>query len=222
MSEEQKELAVVYKIDDNEIRLTPNIVQNYLVGSNTKITLGEFKLFTELCKVRKLNPFLKEAYIIKYGSNPATIVVGKDVIIKRAVLHPQYDGKESGIIVMNDAGEITERNGCFASINETIVGGWARVYRKDRAHAEYMSVSLSEVASKKGTGEFNSTWMNQTATMVEKVAKVRALREAFVDDLQGLYDIDEMNNQTPEPLTEPIKDAEFEVLEPKQVNLDEV
>ena len=45
MSEEKKELAVVYKIDDNEIRLTQNIVQNYLVGSDTKITLGEFQTF---------------------------------------------------------------------------------------------------------------------------------------------------------------------------------
>ena len=32
--------------------------------------------------------------------------------------------------------------------------------------------------------------------MVEKVAKVRALREAFVDELAGMYDADELKNVT--------------------------
>ena len=58
--EETNELEVIYKIDKNEVKLTPSIVQKYLVGSNnTPITIQEFKFFTELCKVRKLNPFLK-------------------------------------------------------------------------------------------------------------------------------------------------------------------
>ena len=65
------ELEVRYKIDDNEIILTPNIVQQYIVGDNAKLTPVEFKFFTELCKVRKLNPFLHEAYLIKYGTSPA-------------------------------------------------------------------------------------------------------------------------------------------------------
>jgi len=220
MSNDTKELEVRYEIDGNDIRLTQSIVQNYLVGSDTKITLAEFKLFTELCKVRKLNPFLKEAYIIKYGSQPATIVVGKDVIIKRAVLNPMYDGKESGIIVINDDGEIVEKNGCFYSLNETVVGGWARVYRKDRSHPEYMSVSLQEVAGKKNGG-FNTTWETKTATMVEKVAKVRALREAFVDELQGLYDEAEMAPII-EPKSEAVIEVEAEIIEHKQVNLDEI
>lgn len=51
------ELTVVYKVDDQEIKLTPKIVQDYLVGTTAQITMPEFKLFTELCKVRKLNPF---------------------------------------------------------------------------------------------------------------------------------------------------------------------
>lgn len=34
--------------------------------------------------------------------------------------------------------------------------------------------------------------------MIEKVAKVRALREAFVEDLGGMYEADEMNVDLPE------------------------
>ena len=97
---ESKELTVIYEVDGNEIKLTPSIVQNYIVGSQSKITMPEFKFFTELCKARKLNPFLKEAYCIKYGSEPAAMVVGKDAILKRAILNQNYNGIESGIIVL--------------------------------------------------------------------------------------------------------------------------
>ena len=34
--------------------------------------------------------------------------------------------------------------------------------------------------------------------MIEKVAKVRALREAFVEDLGGMYEAEEMNVDLPE------------------------
>ena len=195
--QQAKELSVTYKIGDNEIKLTPSIVQEFIVGSDSQISIQEFKFFTELCKVRKLNPFLKEAYCIKYGSKPAAIVVGKDAIVKRANLHPQYDGKESGVIVIGANGETLERHGCFVAPDETLVGGWAKVHRKDRENPEYMSVSLSEVVGKKSDGSVNSTWANRSATMVEKVAKVRALREAFVEDLGGMYDADEYSAEAP-------------------------
>ena len=195
---QQMELSVKYNIGDNEIKLSPKIVQEFIVGSNAEITIQEFKFFTELCKVRKLNPFLKEVYCIKYGDRPATIVVGKDAIVKRANLHSQYDGKESGVIVQRSDGSMDERPGCFVAPAETLVGGWAKVYRKDRSKPEYMSVSLDEVIGKKSDGTINSTWATKSATMVEKVAKVRALREAFVEDLAGMYDSDEMQANIPD------------------------
>ena len=194
------EFAVVYEANGEQIRLTPSIVQQYIVGDSGTITLQEFKFFTELCKARKLNPFLKEAYCIKFGNQPAQIVVGKDAILKRAIIHPDYDGMESGIIVMNTAsGEIIERKGTFYLKNsEQLVGGWAKVYRKNWKYPTYCSVSFDEVANRKKDGSLNSNWTGKGATMVEKVAKVRALRETFIEDLSGMYDADEMNSPTPE------------------------
>lgn len=198
MNNEVKELTVTYKVDDQEIKLTPKIVQDYLVGTTAQITMPEFKLFTELCKVRKLNPFLREAYLIKYSNNqPASIVVGKDAILKRAVLNQKYNGMKSGIIVVNESGEVTERKGTFKLDTETLVGGWAEVYRKDWENSIYCSVSLNEAMQKKANGEPNSNWTKQPATMIEKVAKVRALREAFVEDLGGMYEAEEMNVELP-------------------------
>lgn len=195
---EKNELTVEYEAEGQKIKLTPSIVQQYIVGTNAKITLQEFKLFTELCKVRKLNPFLREAYLIKYKEGtPAQLVVGKDAILKRAVLNPNYDGIESGIIIKKEDGTIEERQGTFKLEEEQLVGGWARVFRKDWTHPTYSSVSFNEVAQKTGQGQLNSNWANKGATMVEKVAKVRALRETFVEDLSGMYEAEEVEQDLP-------------------------
>lgn len=192
--ETKQELTVVYEADGETITLTPSIVQNYIVGTDAKITLPEFKFFTSLCKARGLNPFLKEAYCIKYGKNPAQIVVGKDAVLKRAIKNPNYDGMESGVIVQDkETGEITERKGTFYLRDiENLVGGWAKVFRKDWQHPTYCSVAFDEVAQKKSDGSLNANWSGKGATMVEKVAKVRALRETFVEELGGMYEAEEM------------------------------
>ena len=82
-----QDLVVKFEVEGQEVKLSKQIVQEYIVGTEVPITNQEFKLVTELCKVRKLNPFLREAYLIKYKTEtPAQLVVGKDAILKRAVL----------------------------------------------------------------------------------------------------------------------------------------
>lgn len=229
---QKNNLAVVYEVDGQQIKLTPKIVQDYIVGSNAQITMPEFKMFTELCKVRGLNPFLREAYCIKYSnSTPATIVVGKDAILKRAVLNPKYNGMKSGIYVINENGEEIKRTGTFKLPTETLVGGWAEVFRKDWEHSIEASVSLEESIQKKSNGEPNSNWTKQPATMIEKVAKVRALREAFVEDLGGMYEAEEMNVDLPELKDEDkiiqqddenIQEAKIEEKEVQQVDINDL
>lgn len=212
----QNNLAVVYEVDGQQIKLTPKIVQDYIVGTSAQITMPEFKMFTELCKVRGLNPFLREAYCIKYSNKtPATIVVGKDAILKRAVLNPKYNGMKSGIIVTNENGEEKKRTGTFKLPTETLVGGWAEVFRKDWENSIEASVSLDEAIQRKSDGEPNSNWTKQPATMIEKVAKVRALREAFVEDLGGMYEAEEMNVDLPE-----LKEEDRIIVQDEEDNLE--
>ncbi len=222
MSNEKQEIMVKYEIDGQEIKLTPSIVQEYIVGTDAKITMQEFKLFTELCKVRKLNPFLREAYLIKYkNGQPASLVVGKDAILKRAVLNPNYNGIKSGIIVQKEDGTIEERRGLFyIPEKERIVGGWAEVYRKDWEYPTYCSVSFEEVAQRKNDGNLNSNWATKKATMIEKVAKVRALRETFVEDLAGMYEAEEMDNPPVRDITE--ETEVIEQIEPQEDTEEEV
>ena len=221
-NKEKQEIMVKYEIDGQEIKLTPSIVQEYIVGTDAKITMQEFKLFTELCKVRKLNPFLREAYLIKYkNGQPASLVVGKDAILKRAVLNPNYNGIKSGIIVQKEDGTIEERRGLFyIPEKERIVGGWAEVYRKDWEYPTYCSVSFEEVAQRKSDGTLNTNWSTKKATMIEKVAKVRALRETFVEDLAGMYEAEEMDNPPVRDIT--VETEVIEQVEPQEETEEEV
>ena len=220
------EIIVKYNIGDEEIKLTPKIVKEYIVGNkDANITMQEFKMFTSLCKSRKLNPFLKEVYCIKYGNSPATIVVGKDAILKRATLHPQFDGYKSGVIVRTAEGEIVNRKGCFKLDTDELVGSWCEVFRKDWKNSIYASCSFSEINQPK-----NTSWQKQPCVMSEKTALVRALRSAFVEELSGMYDSAEMDTTnksstgfTEEDIQEFDVDTETgEVKEENVIDIDEL
>lgn len=151
----------------------------------------ECRIFIETCKAYHLNPFIKDAYLIHYDNKreetAATIVLGKSAYMQRAEMHPQFDGYEAGIIVLTD-GKIDLRAGTFylKDAGEELLGGWAKVYRKDRSIPYYEEVNLKEY----DTGK--SQWGVRPATMIRKVALVHALREAFPSAYGNLYDESEI------------------------------
>ncbi len=182
-----------YLANGEEVKLSAAMVKKYLVsGDASAVTDQEVMMFLTLCKYQHLNPFLREAYLIKYGTSPATIVTGKDTFTKRAAKNPNYKGKEAGIIVINLKGEIEYREGTFTLKDEQIVGGWARIFAKDR-EPELYTVSFDEYAGRKKDGSLNSQWATKPATMIRKVAVVQGLRECFPEDFEGLYSPEEMS-----------------------------
>lgn len=178
--------AVTFKANGKDVTLTPDIVKSYLVsGNETNITMQELVMFINLCKFNGLNPWLKEAYLIKYGSSPATLVTSKEAYLKRAEANPAYDGKAEGLIVLNTDGEVEHRDGAFYMEGEEILGAWCEVYRKDRSHPTREEVSFKEYAGRTKDGSLNSQWATKPATMIRKVAIVHALREAFPGVIGG-------------------------------------
>lgn len=184
-----------YKANGEDIKLSSSIVRKYLVnGDAANVTDQEVMMFLTLCKYQHLNPFLRECYLVKYGNSPATIVTGKDTFTKRASRNPNYKGKQSGIIVYNpETGAVENREGTFKLPAEQIVGGWARIFIKDR-EPEYNTVSFDEYAGRKKDGTLNSQWASKPATMIRKVAVVQALRDAFPDDFGAMYSPEEMGD----------------------------
>lgn len=190
---------VEYESNGTKISLSSETVRNYLVSGNKEaVTINELAVFINLCRFNGLNPWLKEAYCIKYGNEPATMVVGKEAFQKRAEAHPAYDGSVSGIIVSTESGEIEYRTGTFKLPSETVIGGFAEVFRKDRSHSCRVEVSMDEYAGRKKDGSLNGQWSKKPATMIRKVALVQALRESFPHNvISGMYTAEEVGQEEP-------------------------
>src|SRR5690625_2242416 len=91
-----------FEVNGEEVKLTGNTVKNYLVRGNGEVSDQELVMYINLCKYQKLNPFLNEAYLVKFGQQPAQIIVSKEAFMKRAENHPEYEGFAAGIIVERD------------------------------------------------------------------------------------------------------------------------
>lgn len=177
-----------------------------------KATDAECKIFLETCKQYHLNPFTKEAYLIHYDNKnddtASTIVLGKNCYMQMAERNPNFDGFEAGVIVLDTAaGELIHREGSIVFDGEELLGGWAKVYRKDRTRASYEEVKLSEY----DTGK--SLWSDKKATMIRKVALVHALREAFPSTFGALYDESEVHVDA-ESTAREVPPEELPVLDP--------
>ena len=168
-------------VDDagNEIQISQADVVQFICPSATP---NEVVYFMELCRAQRLNPFVKEAYLVKYGTGPASMITAEIVFERRADSHPDYEGMESGVVYLDRNGEIRKREGTatYKVAGETLIGGWANVHRKGRKDS-YAEVSLDEY------NKNQSVWKSMPGVMIHKCAKGVALRLAFPSDFQGMY-----------------------------------
>uniref|UniRef100_UPI0024A7C8FA recombinase RecT n=1 Tax=Secundilactobacillus kimchicus TaxID=528209 RepID=UPI0024A7C8FA len=71
---EEKNTLVEYDVNGEQVKLSPGIVKQYLVSGNGKVTDQEIVMFMQLARYQHLNPFLNEAYLVKFGNSPASII----------------------------------------------------------------------------------------------------------------------------------------------------
>ncbi len=183
-------MKVSYDTALGPVELDYETVKNYLVKGNGNVTDKEVNLFIMNCKMQKLNPFVTgEVHLIKFGSQPAQMVVGYDTYKRRADDNPQHLFTESGIVVMRGgSGEVVQKAGACLYPTETLIGGWCRVHklRGDREVTTFKEVGFKEYD--KG----NAIWKEKPCTMIEKVAISQCLREAYPKDYEGLYTPEEL------------------------------
>lgn len=203
--------------------LNSGIVRKYL-DPQGKASDEELAYFIAQAKAQNLNPFTKEIYFIKYGNQPAQVVTAKSAFEKKADSHPQFDGKEAGVIYLQD-GEVKYSRGAFIPKGAEILGGWAKVYRKDRAYPTETEVSFEEYDNSKirakikeltqqgkditypvmgsyGKPIGENNWDTMPCVMIRKVALVSAYREAFPAELGSNYEADEIKlDNTPRDVT---------------------
>lgn len=158
-------------------------------------TDAELQVFFGLCKATGLNPFKKEVWFIKAG-NKAQIMTGINGFFTVANNNPNFDGHESGLVAPD---------GSFVSAaypKDDFIGGWAKVYRKDRR------IPTEGIAMVKDYDKKQSNWNTMKRVMIIKCAESVALRKAFPQEMNGLYTQEEMP-------------VEYSLKVPKQIDADE-
>lgn len=162
----------------------------------------EFTLFIEQCKRSGLDPLLKEAFCVGRRQNvgnrerPQWVTryefqPSEAGMLARAERFPDFKGiqasavyAEDEIIVDQGKGEVVHRFNP-AKRKGALVGAWARVVREGK---------LPVVVWLDFSGYVQQTplWAKIPTTMIEKCARVAALRKAYPEAFGGLYVREEM------------------------------
>jgi phage recombination protein Bet len=140
------------------------------------LTDPEFMLFAEMCRATGLNPATKEIWAIKAGGR-LQLMTGINGFLKIANSHPQFDGME-----------VT-----FEWDDKQLVSATAKVYRKDRRFPSIATAYMAEY------GKTTPIWKQMPSIMLSKCAKSLAIREAFINELGGLYTQEEMPSEYAPP-----------------------
>lgn len=152
--------------------MTQNSVEMLNTLRNTVapgLTDSEFALFVEIVKSTGLNPITKEIWPIKVNGRlqPMTGING---FLRIANSAPMFDGMEVE----------------FEWDNKQLISATAKVYRKDRRFPAVATAYMNEY------GKPSPIWKTMPSVMLSKCAKSLAIREAFVQELGGLYTQEEM------------------------------
>ncbi|WNG49481.1 phage recombination protein Bet [Archangium minus] len=173
----------------------------------------EFALFIEQCKRSGLDPLLKEAFCVARRQNAGNrerpnwvtryeFQPSEAGMLARAERFPDFKGiqasavyAEDEIIVDQGKGEVVHRFNP-AKRKGSLVGAWARVVREGK---------LPVVVWLDFAGYVQQTplWAKIPTTMIEKCARVAALRKAYPEAFGGLYVREEMPAEEFEPQPEP-------------------
>jgi len=195
---------VEFEANGQKVKLNSQTVRNYLVSGDAAVTDQEIVMFLALCKFQKLNPFLREVYLIKYSPKyPATIVVSKEALLKRASRNPKYQGFQAGI---EGEGEN------LSAWCEVYVDGYEKPIRSEVYYEEYVGlVDVWENGKKTGEKVPNSMWAGKKKTMLRKVAVAQGHREAFPEDCGNMItaaEVREISEILPTDEIEPKKAIE--------------
>ena len=199
---------IVYETPSGRVELTRQIIDSYIKRGNAELSEQEVRAFVDMCRYQKLNPFINEAYLIKYGNSPAQNVVGYHAYVRRAVENPEYRGKSSGIVVLR-GNDIVKKEGACVYDGEKLMGGWCKAVRVsgENVFEEYKEVSFAEYNTNQ------SNWKAKPAMMIEKVAVSQCLRALFPRDFTGMYTAEEVGatEQAPADVT----NAQQRTVQPK-------
>jgi len=175
---------MVYTMENgDEMRLTFDTVRKYLVqGNRDFVTDSEILYFMHECKARRLNPFLRQAWLIKYAQKEnAQIVEAIQHKRNKARKDATCRGWKKGVIVHNKETGLRYSNGLVLE-NETILGGWFKATPTDWDDEFILEINLKQYIKKTKDGSITSFWKpEKQAGMIAKVAESQGLSTLWGD-----------------------------------------
>ncbi len=189
--------VIKYKANDgSDIKLTFDTIRRYLVSGHPEyVSDQELMYFGGICKARGLNPFAKDAYLIKYTQNdPAAIITSIDYFRARAKSQTDCQGWKAGIIVKTASGDIRRSNGLILE-GETLVGGWFSAQPRGWHEPFELEVNLKPYIKMTKDGYPTKFWSEENQpTMIRKVAESQGLREVWPAEFAKLYVPEEVDS----------------------------
>lgn len=167
--------------------LTPDIVRKYI---NKLADDKEVMFFLQVCASQNLNPFKREAFLIKYkADDPGQIVVAYGVFIARAERSLRLKGWRTWVEYA-PADEVQAKDPIRA---------WIEIWREDWPKPFVHSVRFSEYIGRKFDGTKTKMWETKAETMIRKVVTAQGFRLCFPDELGDLpFTTEELGQDEPE------------------------
>jgi len=164
--EEQKTYEVARK---DELQISMADVKKFIAPNATD---KELFMFMGIAKSYGLSPLKREIHFVKYGTSPASIIVGYEVYLKRAERTGQLDGWKCWI-EKDDIGE------------KAVI----EIKRKDQAMPIRWEVYRKEFDRQQ------ATWKTMPMFLLKKVAISQGFRLAFPLEIGGMpYTAEELPN----------------------------
>lgn len=186
---------VKYSVAGKDVELSVALTQMYFCP---KASQAEAYIFNQWCAHVGLDPWKKQAYLVKYGDDPAQHLTAINALLSRAKSHPDFRGIEAGIIVKLQDKSLIDRVGeiYFPEDGEEIVGGWCKIYVKDYVIPVEDRVDFRQRCQYKD-GKPMAKWKTSPGMMIRKCAIAATIREAFPDATPGMYVAEELGAEEP-------------------------
>jgi phage recombination protein Bet len=192
-------MMVEYKTQAGEqIKLTMQFVRDYLVsGRKEFVTAQEIIYYMGTCKARRLNPLVKDCYLVKYTANePAAIITSVDYFRKNARKADDCKGWNCGIIIHHKKrpeNPLEYREGTLLLDGEELVGGWCSAMPEGWVKPKLHTVNLDRYIKKTREGKTTQFWSEEKQPdMITKVAECQLLRQVWGEESTGMYAPEEM------------------------------
>lgn len=215
MSENLIPYEATQVVASNRYKVTEKDIDDYLFGTDTKLTDSQKVLFKAVALASNLNPIKREIYAIPYERNvmkngrwvtetTMAIVTGYQVYLQRA----EATGLLGGYKV-----ELTKKDNKIQTAKVIII-------RKDWSIPFEWEIEFDEFAKKNKDGELIGSWKTMESFMIKKCALAIGFRLCFPNELGNMpYVAEELSSLTFEELQQKEKEMLDNLAKSSQVKV---